>query len=253
MLYTPKLRQPDGQVLNSNLKINNINQSASSPWNNFGIYKAMLLEAKYKDEDGNQYKHGVEYTAVITGGPRSGEFLSNVMPLDGFGGKDNYSEIVYTPKTKVLKGKNEGDSTPPENTDGSYVLIGFLGGHQSRPVILGGLKQPNNENYGANIDDSVLYRGQVNGMAWKISKDGILTVNREGTTITIDSTGNGVTISSDKAITINSSDSITLGSGGEPFVLGNAMASLFNSHTHSGPPPDQTMGSGEMSSLITGS
>ena len=267
----PFNRQEDGTVVNSNLKLG---QYSNNPKNeSYTIQKAMILEVYHKDHPKNKFKRGVEYRAVIVGGPREGELLHNVTPLDGFGGGGNFHEVVYTPKTEVIRGKNKGDATPPENTDGSHVIVGFLGGHQNHPIILGGWPQPNNAAYGASAEDGTLMNGSFNGLGYSINKDGVLKFTRKGTTIIVDSESGGISIESDKEITINSDEdivinsakninvtaneivnitgpsvninsstsvniagagSINIGEGAsEAMVKGDALTTLFNLHTHS--------------------
>lgn len=256
----PMMRLADGTVLNSNLKIESARKYNKNE--NFAPVQAMLIEAYPKDHEKNKFKKGVEYKAVIVGGPREGEVIHNVQAKCEFGGKDNYHEVNYTPKKEVLKGKNKGDATPTENTDGSYVMIQFLNGSRNSGIITGALPQPNNEEYGSNDADGTLLRGKFNGLAYKIDKDGIFTLSREGTTITIDSAGGGINIQSDKTINIDTSDivningtsEINLGSGAnEAMVKGNALATLFNAHTHADSGegvPNQTLGASQLSSLI---
>ncbi len=253
-MFLPKTRQPDGQVLSSNLKINDHKNPSDLKYNNFGLHKVMLLTAIPVDDKNNKYKQGVEYTGVIVGGPRDGEFISNLQPSDGFGGKDNFFETVYTPKTEVIRGSNKGDKTATENTDGSFVLVSFLNGHQNSPIIMGGYRQPNNENYGATKDDGTVCRGQFQGLSFKVDKEGIFTLEKEGTTLIVDANSGGVFIDTDKDVKINSATKIELGTNAtQSFVLGEAFQSLFNGHTHSGGSvPDQQMGGSHKSSLIKG-
>lgn len=248
----PKMRLPDGTVLNSNLKITPILDNKSKYQNN-GTHKVMIIKSVPIDDENNRFKQGVEYAGVIIGGPRDGEILTNIQATDGFGGEGNFHETVLTPKTKVIKGKNKGDKTPPENTDGSYAMVTFLGGHFNHPVILGGLPQPNNAEYGAKKEDGTLLRGKFQGLSYSINKDGVLTLQREGTTIIIDS-ANQVNIVSDKNVKIDSASKIELGAGAtQSFVLGDIFQTLFNGHTHSGGAvPDQQMSGSHKSSLIKG-
>jgi hypothetical protein len=143
-----KLR--DGTILNSNTRLNKAPDNQSK-YNNFSIHKAMITKSISKDDDKNQDKKGVGYEAVICGGEREGEVIRKLRPLCSFGGNENYNEVVYKPKEQVLSGKDKGEKTPPEHTDGSYVIVGFLNGHYNHPIILGGWAQPNNSEYGAKV------------------------------------------------------------------------------------------------------
>lgn len=234
----------DGTVLNSNVRLTPAANNESKS-NNFGLYKAQILEAIPKGHKKNLWKKGVEYKAVLVGGHRDGEVLSNLIPLDSFGGADNFNEIVYTPRTTVLSGKNQGDGTPPSKTNGSYVIVAFLNGHYNHPVIISGWAQPNNTDYGASEDDGVRLLGRYQGLRWNIDKSGKLTIDHNGTSITLDGAEGDVTVTTQNKLTVNatgdvdvnSSGSVTVASQGDATVTssGSANVSGANGITFTGP------------------
>ncbi len=206
-------RLNDGTIISANVLVNKA-PNDSSKYNNFGIYKAAILKAFPKDDPNNVSKKTVEYEAIIVSGSRQGEIIRGVHPLDTFGGKDNFNEIVYKPKEKVLKGKDAGSSTFPEDTDASYVVIGFMNGYYNNPIILGGWRQPNNSTFGASEADGTLVRGQFQNLSWSINNNGVLNVNHSGTSITLDNSGNVSIVTTSKA-TINSSGNTEITTSGK--------------------------------------
>ncbi len=239
-------RMPDGSIISANVLLNNAPSDASK-YRNFGIQKAMVLRANHPDSSKNRGKKSIEYDLVIVSGSRKGEIIRHVHPTDAFGGKDNFNETVYQPKTKVLKGKDMGDKTPPENCDGSYVLVCPIDGHYGSWNILGGIRNPNNPatDHGSVSADGTVMHGKFNKLSWNINKDGKMTIDHSGTKIELDDTGN-VNITAVNGITFDG-QSLKVGDAGanQSMVLGDNMAALFNNHTHSGSPvPDQQMVSG---------
>ena len=272
-----------GHIVSSNTKLTA--RTGPSQYANYGVYKAQIIEAIAKGDPRNRWKKGVEYTAVVVGGPRNGELLHSVVPLCGFGGDKNFSEQVYTPRRKVLKGKDQGSSTPPENTDGSYVILSFLSGDINFPVILSGASQPNNTEYGAGEDDGARILGSYNGLRWNIDSSGKMTISNNGTSIVLDGPSGGVTITTTQDANINSSGKTNITSSGDvsvtssggvevngaaginftgPFVhlgssgaaeqviRGNDFKSYFDTHVHGGSgPPSTPMPTSTLSTKIT--
>lgn len=272
----------NGTVLNSNTTVRK-QPTPESKFHNFSIHTASIMEVVTPDNANSRSKKRTEYKAVINSGPKIGTVINGLHSLDSFGGDENYSEFVYKPKKKVLKGKDEGDRTIPEFTDASTVVVANIDGNFNNWIILGGLKNPNN---GENVskDDGIVWKGSFNGLTWKIDKDGNMNITRGSTTVDIKNNGNiEVKSSADTKITatgnteittsgttqINSSGAMTLtGSSGINFVgpfvnlggagadqqlvRGNAFQTLFNTHTHpsNGSAPTQQMGSSHLSSKI---
>lgn len=213
----------DGSVINSNTRVINAPDN-SSKYKNFGFYKASILRALPKDNPNNRSKKSVEYEAVIISGSRRGEIVRGLRPLDSFGGAGNFNEVVYQPKTQVLKGKNNGDKTIPEDTDGSYVVVGFMGGNYNFPIILGGWPQPNNSEYGASEADGTRILGKFQDLSWNIDKDGVLTISHSGTSIRLNGGSGDVTVTTTAKTVINATGNVEMTSSGnvEMTASGNA-------------------------------
>ena len=276
----------DGSVLSSNTLINKAT-SDRSKYVNYGFYKAAILSKIPVGDPRNRNKASVEYDAVILSGNRQGELVSNVMTLDTFGGQDNFQEITYAPKTKVNNGKDNGNRTPPENTNASYVIIGFMNGYYNNPVILGGWRQPNNKITGATDAEDLIIRGAFQKLNWSVNKDGKLTVSHSGTSISLDEDGNisivttkDTSIQSNQNVSIESTGNTSVNSTGnvevtsaaavqiggaagvtftgpfvklgenavEAIILGDSFKTFFDGHTHGGgPPPNVAMPSSTLS------
>lgn len=267
----------DGHINHDNMVVAKA-PDHQSKYTNFGLYKAEIIESIPKGDKRNRWKKGVEYKARIIGGKRDGEVLHGLVPLCGFGGQENFNEVVYKPKSKIIRGSNKGDKTPSENTDGSQVVVAFLNGHYNFPIILSGWAQPNNSQYGAKSDDGVRILGQFQGLKWNIDKSGKMTISNGGTSIAMN--GSDVTITTTGKATINSTGNTTVSSSGkvditstapttlnaptvslvggsinlgslapaDKMFLGSQLMAIFNAHTHvehdgpvtSGPTPTLT-------------
>lgn len=207
-------RLRDGTVLNANLRLTQAPNNTSK-YQNFGLYKAQILELIPKGDPRNKWKKGVEYRAVLVGGKRDGEELHGLVPLCGIGGEANFNEVVYKPRTKTLRGKNKGDKTAPDATDGSYVVVSFLNGHYNFPIIMSGWAQPNNTDYGATAEDDLRILGRYQGLRWNIDKSGKLTIDHSGTSIVLDGPEGDVTVTTTQKTVVNATDNVEVNSSSE--------------------------------------
>ena len=236
-----------------------------------------VIEKFHKEDKNNLGKESTEYTVVIEGGTDCGQMLRNVVKTDPLGGTDNYAEITLQEKTE---GNTDGDSTPPEKTNASKVLLASVDGFYNKWVIVNGM--PTSKRHGIPKSEGVANKMHFNGVDITLDKDGTTKIDKSGTSITIDKDGN-ITMNTKDKMTINSTGDTELNSSGntavnstgtidmsstngmslvgpsvalgatgasQSVVRGDAMATLFNSHTHGGPVPDQTMGGGELQTKI---
>lgn len=201
----------DGTVFNSNTRLNQ-KPNETSRYKNYGIYKAAIIKAYPKDDPNNRYKRGIEYDAIITSGIRKGEIVKNIPPMCGFGGEKNFNEVTYQPKTKVLRGQDKGNMTPPENTDASHIILSFLAGNYNYPLMLGAWPQPNNEEYGATEEDGTRILGQFQGLKWNIDKNGKLTISFNDNSIEFDGPSGNLTITTKNKTVINATDDVEINS-----------------------------------------
>lgn len=201
----------DGTVFNSNTRLNE-KPNESSRYKNYGTYKAAILRSYPKDDPNNRYKRGVEYDAIITSGIRKGELVRNIPPMCGFGGDKNFNEVVFQPKTKVLRGQDRGDMTPPEDTDSSHIVLTFLAGNYNFPLMLGAWPQPNNEEYGATQEDGTRILGQFQGLKWNVDKNGKLTLSFKDNSIEFDGPSGNLTITTKSKTTINADSDVEINS-----------------------------------------
>jgi len=211
------LTYKDGHVFNSNTRLNQ-RPTPSSKYKNHGIFKAAILRSYPKGDPKNRSKRWVEYDAIVTSGVRKGEIITNITPMCGFGGDKNFNEVVYQPKTQVLKGKDLGDRTPPEDTDSSHIMVQFLNGNYNFPIITGAWPQPNNQEYGATEDDGTRLKGQFQGLAWNIDKTGKLTLIFKDNKIEFDGPTGNLTINATKDTTINTKGNTSISTDGNSTI-----------------------------------
>lgn len=239
---------PDGTRLNANTYIKDA-KDHNEKYRSNGTHIVALTKKVPKGDKNNRSKASIEYEGIVVSGPMQGQRITGIRSGDMFGGSKNYGEIVYD----VAKENFEGKNPPvPESTDASMVMVTFMDGNTSAPIILGGFPNKKNEKVGITEDDGTTARFHYNGVDFNINKEGTLKVNRGSSVLQIDKDGN-VDIKSDTAINIESAGSITIGSSGaaQQAVLGNLFQSLYNNHTHGGgQTPDQPMTGTHLSSKI---
>lgn len=94
--------------------------------------------------------------------------LANISLLNG--NPDLYRVPILVPKA----GKQNGENSDPE--PGDRVLVGFIGGSFSRPVVMGFLNKPGNT-LQTPAADAPQYHHHWQGTDTKIAKDGTRTVH----------------------------------------------------------------------------
>lgn len=164
-------------------------ESANTPagWRQYGdqdpgLFKAMITRVYYTDEQNNISKGSrnseVVYEAIIIGGPREGQILTNVRDAASLGGEYDANERIWRATSK--KSFVKGSGTPLEEQDGDMVYIAFLNGNQNFPVILGASRHFKNKTTGAKKADGPRVLWEYNGIRVLINNKGELLVTRYG-------------------------------------------------------------------------
>ena len=161
------------------------NSSNNPTWGNrflvrdYGLYKAMVREVYYSDENATRTKTKplVTYNLVIIGGERDGEYFSNAVDMAFHGGLDNYSERLWKPSRTITQ-QDPGALTATETQEtlnGDVVYIQFLNGDLKYPVILGGARHTDDTHTSAIKEERSKLVSKFNGWSREITKDGELT------------------------------------------------------------------------------
>jgi len=150
------------------LKVLNVSSRANE------ISIASIREVFFTDNILNQSKNRVEYRVRIEFGPRHGQEYDSVMAINLYGGVANFSETVYYPKTKLIKGKKENDEDRYIfDHDASQVLIAFMNGYPNQPFIISSWHNTNHPiEFATKESDGQRHVEEYNGMRLEKNKDG---------------------------------------------------------------------------------
>lgn len=179
MSYGESRETDDGAIIESGIPTGNKTHYYAR-FNNFSIYKAQVDEVIYKDDKNNQTGK-VEYNVSLISFKSNNVYrkLFNVPAVSSIGGKNDYSEVVFQPKTtEYTRAKEEGKAFA-ENTDGDFVTVMFLESNEQMPIITGGWFHPRN-NESAKKEDGHRIKGEYNGIEWNINKEGELIIQSLG-------------------------------------------------------------------------
>lgn len=160
-------------------------QSANTPTysqpgtvrDDYAIYRCMVTKVLYVDDPNNITKNSqnpeVLYECVILGGHPTGQTLSYCRLASWLGGDSNYSERTLKAATKDFS------KTRLSQNDGDIVLIQFIQGHNSYPVIISLLKGISNK-IGATKSEGPRLLEEYNGIVRNINNKGELTTTMKG-------------------------------------------------------------------------
>jgi hypothetical protein len=146
------------------------------------VTKALFVDDKENiSKDAADSTPEVTYEAIIIGGPRSGQVLTNVRDCSFLGGETNYSEKTWKPSSTPNFARKGGK--PLSQQDGDCVYIQFQGGNLSYPIIIGGAPQYKNKTKtGTKKADAPRLLFEYNGVNVLIDNKGQLLVTRKGGT-----------------------------------------------------------------------
>lgn len=187
-----------------------------------GLREMVVIDRKFVDEDGNRSRSYVEYTCRDL---QTMTALPGCRRVNIMGGIVNGDEYVLRPATVLRVGGTQKISkqTPAINTDGDRVLVGFIEGSQSRPVILGVLTHTFSK-YGATLDQGDRRFTTHNGTTIEIDKLGQYTLtHKSGSLIKFFNDGSiQLTPASGKDLFIGASGAT------ENLVLGQKLKTFLN-------------------------
>lgn len=148
----------------------------------FGLHKAIVLQAVYTDDQDNTTKSSsaprVLYKVQVIGGPRDGQLFAHAEDMTQFGGVSNYSERIWKGTTTFTRSDiaNLALTFEPLNKlNGDVVYIQFIGGDINFPIIVGGAKHSSNAVACATLTDGPRFKTRFNGITKEINKDGEYT------------------------------------------------------------------------------
>lgn len=100
-----------------------------------------VTRTHFIDDDTNISKRYVEYNVLISGERGTMAELKNVRAMVGMSGLNDYEYKVIEDNQVALKGKLDA-SNPPQNMNGTWVVVGFIDGSYMKPYIRGSLDHP---------------------------------------------------------------------------------------------------------------
>lgn len=140
-----------------------------------GLREAVVIARYYVDDPNNCSKRFVEYVCRDL---YSGEPIPRCRQLSAMGGVDDGDDNTLRPSTSFLPGTTgttgslDKEQTPANDVDGDQVLLGFVEGSWSRPVILGVFRHSGSNKYGATIAQGERRLTQHKGTTVEIQSDG---------------------------------------------------------------------------------
>lgn len=167
------MRRVDGSVQSANVP--SYSKLAQTKKLDHSIYRCMVTNVYYTDDPKNKtfQNKQVTYDVVILGGPREGQFITNVKAMSQLGGEFNYSERVFRKLEAPLSGPGK---KPIAEQVGDIVYVGFIQGSTSAAVILGAGTSPlDKTKTGATKADGPRLVHEYNGVFDRIDKNGNLS------------------------------------------------------------------------------
>lgn len=175
------MRRRDGSIQSSNLPAAG-KLAQNEVAKDYSIYRCMVTEVFYTDDQQNLTfdNKQVTYEAIILGGRKEGQVITNIKNVNQFGGQYNYHERIYRKSVSPFSG--EGKKGLPEQT-GDIIYVGFIAGNTSLPIIIGcGTSPLDKTTTGATKDQGPIWKQEFNGVFEEITKDGEYRFIRKGGT-----------------------------------------------------------------------
>ncbi len=150
-----------------------------------GLREMVVVDVVYADQPNNRSGSYPEY---VLRDLQTGEFLPGARRLTSLSDPNNGEDVVIHPARNLLPGikpQKFNKSTPSKVTDGSRVLVGFIEGSFSRPVIVGVFAHPS-ATYGAKAADGERRLVTHQGTSVEIKQDGTYVItHKTGATVQI--------------------------------------------------------------------
>ncbi len=157
------------------------------------VREMVVVARYYVDDDRNRSKRFVEYTCRDL---YTSELYPGCRQLSRAGSVDDGDDDTLRPAGSFLPGATGvtgalvGEQTPAKDTDGDQVLVGFISGSRSRPVIVGVFRHSGSQ-YGATAAQGERRLTQHKGTTLEISSTGAYTLaHKTGARVAIDDDGN---------------------------------------------------------------
>lgn len=207
-----------------------------------GLREMVVVSRAYSDQPGNRSRRYVEYTCRDV---HTSELFPGCRRLSQMGGVLNGDDDVLHPTTTLLTGATaaaggvDPQHAPALTVDGDQVMVGFVDGSRSRPVIIG-VFQHSGMTYGAKAVNGERRLTRHAGTSIEIQADGTYVVtHKSGSVMKFLSNGDvqvtpaGNLVLAGAETAGPTSEGIVPGTGIDPFTgatynqLGNASARVF--------------------------
>ncbi len=157
------------------------------------VREMVVVTRYYVDDEQNRSKRFVEYTCRDL---HTSETYPGCRQLSQMSGVDDGDDNTLRPSTSLLPGTTGvtgalvTEQTPAKDVDGDQVLVGFISGSRSRPVIIGVFRHSGSQ-YGATSAQGERRLTQHKGTSLEISATGAYTItHKTGAMVAIDDDGN---------------------------------------------------------------
>ncbi len=179
----------DGQPIQAGLSRYEYGLTGQRAHFSIGDTREMVVVARYYvDDPRNRSKRFVEYTCRDL---HTGEPFPFCRQLSPAGGVDDGDDNPLRPSTSFLSGSTSTtgslitEHTPAKDVDGDQVLVGFVSGSRSRPVIIGVFRHSGSQ-YGATAAQGERRLTQHKGTMLEVNSKGEYTVrHKSGSTVAL--------------------------------------------------------------------
>lgn len=166
-----------------------------APFSILDVREMVVVARYYVDDLRNRSRSFVEYTCRDL---HTSEMVPFCRQLSAMGGVDDGDDNTLRPSTSFLSGSTSttgalvNEHTPAKDVDGDQVLVGFVSGSRSRPVIIGVCRHSGSQ-YGATAAQGERRLTQHKGTTIEISSTGAYTLrHKTGAMVSVDDDGNVV-------------------------------------------------------------
>lgn len=211
-----------------------------------GMREMVITARYYIDAPQNRSKRFVEYTCRDL---HTSELYPGCRQLSAMGGVDDGDDNTLRPATNLLPGATGvsgsgsivNEQTPAAVVDGDQVLVGFIDGSRSRPVIMGVFRHSGSNTYGATTAEGERRLTQHKGTSLELKSDGTYVITAKGGSVIMLDTDGNVTVDAKGGATVNLSDGSALTAqmgvvnglavdtftGATQFALGNSSGTVL--------------------------
>lgn len=190
--------------------------------------REMVVVARFfTDDPDNRSKRFIEYTCRDL---HTSELYPGCRQLSQMSGVEDGDDNVLRPASSLLPGATGvtgalvGEQTPASDVDGDQVLVGFISGSRSRPVIIGVFRHSASQ-YGATAADGERRLTRHKGTSVVIGKDGTWLVSNAKSSIEMTPDGE-VTITAGADQSGKSGSTIVMTADGDVFITCNGIISM---------------------------